>query len=39
MLITDSFEVKYILDYLGYSAPDDDDSIEFFLAVCGRSGR
>ncbi|NLN70319.1 MAG: hypothetical protein GX142_05990 [Chloroflexi bacterium] len=29
MLITDSLEVEYILDYLGYPAPDDDDSIEF----------
>jgi hypothetical protein len=30
MLITDSFEVKYILDYLGYPAPDDDDPMDFF---------
>ena len=28
MLITDSFEVKHILDYLGYPAPDDDDPFE-----------
>ena len=29
MLITDSLEVNYILDYLGYSSPDDDDPFEF----------
>ena len=29
MLITDSFEVNYILDDLGYPAPDDDDPFEF----------
>ena len=29
MLITDSYEVKYILDYLGYPAFDDDDPMDF----------
>jgi len=29
MLITDSLEVKYILDYLGYPAPDDDNPFDF----------
>jgi hypothetical protein len=29
MLITDSFEVKHILDDLGYPATDDDDSMDF----------
>ncbi len=29
MLITNSFEVKYILDHLGYPAPDDEDAINF----------
>jgi hypothetical protein len=38
MLITDSFEVKHILDYLGYPAPDDDDPMDFsglFVLVGG----
>jgi hypothetical protein len=29
MLITNSFEVNYILDHLGYPAPDDEDPIDF----------
>ena len=29
ILITDSFEVTHILDYLGYPAPDDDDPLRF----------
>ena len=29
MLITDSFEVKSILDYLGYPAPEDEDPFDF----------
>ena len=29
MLITDSFEVKHILDYLGYPAPDYDHPMDF----------
>ena len=29
MLITNSFEVKYILDHLGYPAPDNEESIDF----------
>ena len=29
MLITNSFEVKYILDYLGYPAPNEEDPINF----------
>ncbi len=29
MLITDAKEVKYILDYLGYPALDDDDPFNF----------
>ena len=29
MLITDFFEVKCILDYLGYPAPDDDNPMNF----------
>jgi hypothetical protein len=29
MLITDSYEVNYILDYFGYPAPDDDDHMDF----------
>jgi len=39
MLITDSLEVKYILDYLGYPAPDDDDPMDFSdLFVLVRDG-
>ena len=39
ILITDSLEVKYILDYLGYPAPDDDDPFEFSgLFVSVRDG-
>jgi hypothetical protein len=36
LLITDSFEVNYILDYLGYPAIDDDYAVDFsglFVAV------
>jgi hypothetical protein len=29
MLITDSLEVKYILDHLGYPAPDEDEPLDF----------
>ena len=29
MLMTDSLEVKYILDYFGYPADDDGDPLEF----------
>ncbi len=29
ILITDYFEVQYILDYLSYPAPDDDDHMDF----------
>ena len=29
MLITNSFEVKYILDHLGYPASDNEDLIDF----------
>ena len=29
LLITDPFEVNYILDDLGYSAPDDDNPMVF----------
>jgi hypothetical protein len=36
ILITDSLEVKYILDYLGYPATDDDDPMDIsglFISV------
>jgi len=36
ILVTDSLEVKWILDYLGYPAVDDEDPLEFsglFLAI------
>lgn len=36
ILNTDSVEVKYILEYLGYPAPDEEDPLEFsglFVAV------
>ena len=29
ILVTDPVEVKWILDYLGYPAPDDDDPFDF----------
>jgi hypothetical protein len=29
ILVTDQFEVEYILKYLGYPAPGDDDPLEF----------
>jgi len=39
MLITDSYEVKHILDYLGYPATDDDDPMDFSgLFVSVRDG-
>lgn len=39
ILITNSFEVKFILDYLGYPAPDDDDPKDFSgLFVSVRDG-
>jgi len=36
ILMTDPFEVRFILDYLGYPATDDDDPFDFsglFVAV------
>jgi hypothetical protein len=36
ILVTDALEVNYILDYLGYPAPDDDDPMDFsslFVAI------
>ena len=39
MLITDSLEVRYILDYLGFPAPDEDGPLEFSgLFVSVRDG-
>lgn len=39
MLITDSYEVNYILDYFGYPAPDDEDQMDFSgLFVSVRDG-
>jgi len=38
-LIIDSFEVKYILDYLGYPAPNEEDPMDFSgLFVSVRDG-